>query len=303
MKQQIILHKEAAIKAWQQLFQQPIASVLILLMLAIAMTLPLTLYLGVQNIQKILGQVDKSPSITLYMQLNATKADNQTIQQLLEQDKRLRKVEFINKEQALNELQKSMGEQDLISMLDSNPLPDAFTIMAEDNTPTNIQAIRDDLKQLPMVESIKMDAEWVQTLYRLNQLAHQLVWFLALTLALAFALVAYNTIRLQILGHREEIEITKLLGAPVSFIRRPFVYLAVWQSLLAVIISLLLCFLLERMTQSMIAAVLQPYGITLPWRYFNGWEILCIVVMVCGLGIMGSWLATRQHWLGFRMDN
>ncbi|MDF7675220.1 permease-like cell division protein FtsX [Neisseriaceae bacterium ESL0693] len=301
MKQRLSLHKEAALKAWRQLFRQPVATLLILLMLAIAMTLPLVLYLGVNQAQQLLGQVDESPSLTLYMQLNANDADNRTVEEALKQDQRLHDVIFISKKQALTELQRSMGNQDLVSMLDSNPLPDAFTVMVRDDTPAHLQTLRDELKQLPMVESVKMDAEWVQTLYRLNVLVHRLLWFLACTLALAFALVSYNTIRLQILSHREEIEITKLLGAPVSFIRRPFIYLSLWQSLLSIGISLGLCWWLTMIMYPLIEQILKPYGIDMRYRFFDLTEIICIVVLVCGLGVMGAWLATRQHWLSFKI--
>lgn len=61
--------------------------------------------------------------------------------------------------------------------------------------------------------------------------------------------VAHNTIRLQILSRKEEIEITKLLGAPVSFIRRPFLYQAIWQGILATAVSLGLCAGLMRHSQ------------------------------------------------------
>lgn len=300
MIQFISLHKEAACKALRQLLRQPVATLLILLMLAIAMTLPLVLYLGVQSGQQVLGQMNEVPTMTLYMQINATADDNHTVEKALKANKQLEKVVFVSKQQGLEELQRSMGNQDLVSMLDSNPLPDAFTVTPQAGSPEELTALQTQLEQLPMVESVKMDAEWMQTLYQINQFIHQLLWFLAITLGLAFALVAYNTIRLQILSHREEIEITKLLGAPASFIRRPFLYLAIWQSLLAAAISIGLCYWLNYQTQPLLSAILQPYGVHVVWRFFNLWEILAIMLVVCGLGMLGAWLATRQHLLSFK---
>lgn len=300
MRQWISLHREAALKALSLLVRQPLATLLVLLMLAIAMTLPLALYLGVQSGQQLLGQVDETPALTLYMQLEASDSDNQVVRQALNEDKRLRSIEFISKQQALTELQRSMGDQDLVSMLDSNPLPDAFTVTTQETAPAQLQAVQHDLQQLPMVESVKMDAAWVQTLYQLNRLVHEVLCFLAVTLALAFVLVMYNTIRLQILSHREEIEITKLLGAPFSFIRRPFIYLAFWQSLLAVGISLAVCWALMRFVSPLLGNILRPYGLNLPWRFFNGREMGCIIVLVCVLGVAGAWLAVRRHWRCFK---
>ena len=225
------LHFEAAKNAVRQLFKQPLATLLILVMLAIAMSLPLALYLGVQSSQAVLGKLNESPQITLYMEQNADDADSAVVKELLAADKRIEKSEFIGKAQGLSELQTSMGEQDIVSMLDSNPLPDAFVVSPKPGgTPSEMQALRQDLAKLPMVESAQLDTEWMQTLYQIDDFVQKVLAFLSVTLSVAFVLVAHNTIRLQILSRKEEIEITKLLGAPSSFIRRPFLYQAVWQT-------------------------------------------------------------------------
>lgn len=295
------LHFEAAKNAVRQLFKQPLATLLILVMLAIAMSLPLALYLGVQSSQAVLGKLNESPQITLYMEQNADEADSAVVKELLAADKRIEKSEFIGKAQGLSELQTSMGEQDIVSMLDSNPLPDAFVVNPKPGgTPSEMQALRQDLAKLPMVESAQLDTEWMQTLYQIDDFVQKVLAFLSVTLSVAFVLVAHNTIRLQILSRKEEIEITKLLGAPSSFIRRPFLYQAVWQSLLAAGLSLALCAWLIHATQPLVAQIFRPYGLNIEWRFFHTWEWLSVCGIVAALGIAGAWLATRQHLLSFK---
>ncbi|WP_107993767.1 permease-like cell division protein FtsX [Neisseria elongata] len=295
------LHFEAAKNAVRQLFKQPLATLLILIMLAIAMSLPLALYLGVQSSQAVLGKLNESPQITLYMEQNADEADSTVVKELLAADKRIEKSEFIGKAQGLSELQTSMGEQDIVSMLDSNPLPDAFVVSPKPGgTPSEMQALRQDLAKLPMVESAQLDTEWMQTLYQIDDFVQKVLAFLSVTLSVAFVLVAHNTIRLQILSRKEEIEITKLLGAPSSFIRRPFLYQAVWQSLLAAGLSLALCAWLIHATQPLVVQIFRPYGLNIEWRFFHTWEWLSVCGIVAALGIAGAWLATRQHLLSFK---
>ena len=295
------LHFEAAKNAVRQLFKQPLATLLILIMLAIAMSLPLALYLGVQSSQAVLGKLNESPQITLYMEQNADEADSAVVKELLAADKRIEKSEFIGKAQGLSELQTSMGEQDIVSMLDSNPLPDAFVVSPKPGgTPSEMQALRQDLAKLPMVESAQLDTEWMQTLYQIDDFVQKVLAFLSVTLSVAFVLVAHNTIRLQILSRKEEIEITKLLGAPSSFIRRPFLYQAVWQSLLAAGLSLALCAWLIHATQPLVAQIFRPYGLNIEWRFFHTWEWLSVCGIVAALGVAGAWLATRQHLLSFK---
>ena len=113
-------------------------------------------------------------------------------------------------------------------------------------------------------------------------------------------LVAYNTSRLQILSRREEIEITKLLGAPASFIRRPFLYQALWQGVLSSALSLVLCGWLMRTTRPLVDRIFSPYGLNLDWRFFHGWEMAVIIAVVCGLGMAGAWLAGSRHLQEFK---
>ncbi|MDO5639536.1 MAG: permease-like cell division protein FtsX [Neisseria sp.] len=301
MKHYLSLHLESARHAARHFIRQPFATLLILLMLAIAMTLPLALYLGVQSGQAVLGKLNEAPQITLYMELGADEVDSEAVKTLLAEDTRIEKSEFVGKHKGLEELQQSMGGQDLVSMLDENPLPDVFIVSPDRGaTPDEMNALQDDLAKLPMVESAKLDTEWMQTLYQINDFVHKIFWFLAITLSVAFVLVAHNTIRLQILSRKEEIEITKLLGAPASFIRRPFLYQAAWQSVLSTAVSLALCAWLMNASQPLVNQIFQPYGINLAWRFFHWWEILLVLAIVTALGIGGAWLATQQHLLSFK---
>ena len=301
MNHYLSLHLESARNAARHFIRQPFATLLILLMLAIAMTLPLALYLGVQSGQAVLGKLNEAPQITLYMELSADEVDNEAVKTLLAEDARISKSEFVGKQKGLQELQQSMGAQDLVSMLDDNPLPDVFIVTPDAGTaPEAMQVLQHDLSQLPMVETARLDTEWMQTLYQINAFLHRIFWFLAITLSVAFVLVAHNTIRLQILSRKEEIEITKLLGAPASFIRRPFLYQAAWQSLLSAAISIGLCAWLMRASQPLINQIFRPYGLNIEWRFFHAWEILMVLAVVTALGISGAWLATQQHLLSFK---
>ncbi|MBF0803726.1 permease-like cell division protein FtsX [Neisseria sp. WF04] len=301
MNPYLFLHLDAAANAARRLLKQPVGTLLVLLMLAVAMTLPLVLYLGVQSSQAVIGKLSESPQITVYMEPGADTGDTEAVKTLLAQDRRIQKTEFVSKQKGLQELQSSMGGQDLVPMLESNPLPDVFIVTPDPATPPEaMKLLQKDLGNLPMVEEARLGTEWMQTLYRINDFAHKVFRFLALTLGAAFVLAAHNTIRLQILSRKEEIEITKLLGAPASFIRRPFLYLAAWQSVCAVAVSLGLCAWLVGVSKQPVSEIFKPYGLNIEWRFFYFWEIVLVFAAVAALGIAGAWLAAQQHLLGFK---
>lgn len=300
MNHYLSLHLESSKRAAGYFFRQPVGTLLILAMLAMAMTLPLTLYLGVQSSQNVLKKLSETPKITVYLEQTATESDVDTLKKMFADEKRIEQSHFISKEDGLEEMKIAMDAQDVVSMLDENPLPDSFVLTPASHSPDEIQALQTEVEQFPMVQSSQMDSEWMKTLYQVNEFVQKVFWFLAITLSLAFVLVAHNTIRLQILTHKEEIEITKLLGAPSSFVRRPFLYQAAWQSLLSAGISLGLTTWIMNITQPLVKQIFEPYGIHLAWRGFTLQEMLIVLAGVCALGILGAWLATSSHLFGFQ---
>ncbi|AUX62328.1 permease-like cell division protein FtsX [Simonsiella muelleri] len=300
MNYYLSLHVESAKRAAGYFFRQPVGTLLILAMLAMAMTLPLTLYLGVQSSQNVLNKLSETPKITVYLEPAATETDVDALKKMFTEDKRIKQATFISKEDGLEEMKNALDSQDIVSMLDDNPLPDSFVITPVSNAPDVVTTLKTEVEQFPMVESSQMDSEWMKTLYQVNDFVQKVFWFLAITLSLAFVLVAHNTIRLQILTHKEEIEITKLLGAPSSFVRRPFLYQAAWQSVLSAAISLGLSTWIMRTTQPLVKQIFEPYGINLAWRGFTPQEMLIVLVGVCALGILGAWLASSQHLFSFK---
>ena len=145
MSHALSMHKHAATRALKTFLRQPLGSLLILVMLGIALTLPLALYLVVQSNQQMLGQLTSTPQITVFMALSAEQKDVDALQAELNKRPELSKIEYVSKQKALADMQQSMGEQDLVSMLDENPLPDAFVLTPKaELNPNQLQALQAD---------------------------------------------------------------------------------------------------------------------------------------------------------------
>lgn len=90
--------------------------------------------------------------------------------------------------------------------------------------PDEIEALQAELQQWEGVELAQLDTSWIKRLNALLQLGKKGILVLVALLGIALIVIIGNTIRLQILTQREEIEVSKLIGATDSFIRRPFLY-------------------------------------------------------------------------------
>ena len=108
------LNISAAKNALRHLLKRPLGTLMILLMTGIALTLPLCLYLAVQSTQNLFGSLSSNPQITVYLQHNANANDIAAVKQALESDKDLSNVKLIDKTAALQEIQSSLGDADIV---------------------------------------------------------------------------------------------------------------------------------------------------------------------------------------------
>ena len=148
------------------------------------------------------------------------------------------------------------------------------------------------------VDSVQVDMKWLARLNALLALAGRGVLVLAALLSLAALLIVGNTIGLELKTRREEIEITRLLGATDGFVRRPFLYLGLWYGLAGGLLAALVIFLGISMLAGPVAEFGQSYGSeqVLIWPGF-----LFVAVLIGGgglIGWLGAWLASSRQIAG-----
>ena len=232
------------------------------------------------------------------MAIDAGAADVAAVEQRLKSNSEIGRVEFIGRDQALTRLKRSAGLADVLANLGRNPLPDAFVVTARRNEPATLQALHDQARKWPKVEHVQLDAEWARRLDAALDVGRTVVTLLAVLLAVALVAVTFNTIRLQILTRRDEIEVSKLIGATNPFIRRPFLYFGALQGLAgglaawAIVASavLVLNIQLEDLTGL--------YGITFKLEWPGLDDTIILLGFAAVLGWLGAWLSVSRHlWL------
>ena len=202
----------------------PLGSVLNVLVIGIALSLPAGLYVLIDNIKHASHQLATDPQVSVFMALDAESAEVAQIATRLKQNPRVQSYKLVPRDQALQELRQSSGLADVVDSLPRNPLPDADIVTAKDSSPPALEALRDEMGQWPRVAHVQLDAAWARRLDAVLRLAQLAVAGLGALLAVALLAITFNTIRLQVLTRRDEIEVVKLIGATDAYIRRPFLY-------------------------------------------------------------------------------
>jgi cell division transport system permease protein len=295
MRHFFYLHGQSARNALIKILRQPFGSLLNLLMLSVALALPLALYLAIASIQDWAGRLSAVPQITLYMEQSAEQADISAVNATLHKHPEVKSFVFISKGQALKDMEARNGLQGLADGLESNPLPDAFVVTPTTLEPHELDLLQKELSGLPMVSSAQFDASWAKRLFAMIELGQRITWFLGGVLGLALVLVTHNTIRMQILARSDEIEVSKLIGAPDSFIRRPFMYHALWQGVLSALIAWGLTSWLTLAANPAIGAFAHLYNEEVSLRTLKPVELLVLIAGSALLSMLGARMASNHH--------
>ncbi|HVY07079.1 MAG TPA: permease-like cell division protein FtsX [Burkholderiales bacterium] len=278
-----------------RLAQQPFAAMLNIIVMGIALSLPAGFYLALGNLQTFSRQLSSDPQVSIFMALDAGQAEVAAVEQKLKSNPDIGKMEFISKDQALARLKRGAGLSDVLANFGRNPLPDAFVVTTRSNDPALLESIRDQARKWQKVEHVQLDADWARRLDAALNVGRVLVTLLTVLLAVALVAVTFNTIRLQILTRRDEIEVSKLIGATNAFIRRPFLYfgalqgfaggLAAWAIVAAAVLAL----------NVQLADLGGLYGtmVRLDWPGLE--EVLILLGFSAFLGWLGAWISVSRH--------
>jgi cell division transport system permease protein len=229
------------------------------------------------------------------MAMDAGQADVSAVERRLRAHPEVGRVDFIAREQALAKLKRSAGLADVLADLERNPLPDAFVVTARSNDPATLEALRDQAARWPKVEHVQLDAEWARRLDAALGVGRLLVTLLAALLALALVAVTFNTIRLQILTRRDEIEVSKLIGATNPFIRRPFLYLGALQGLAGGCAAWAIVTLAVVVLNVQLAELATLYGTAFKLQPLDAADSAMLLVFSAALGWLGAWLSVSRH--------
>ncbi|HUO44462.1 MAG TPA: permease-like cell division protein FtsX [Burkholderiales bacterium] len=275
----------------------PFGSLFNVLVIGFALALPFGFYVALDGVQTFaLRGLDASgPQLSVFMALDASRDDAAGIGQQLGRDPRVAKFRFVPRAQALQELKQSSGLADAIDSLPQNPLPDAFVVVASDRSSAALAALRDEIQVWPHVAYVQLDSAWAQRLDALLRIGRFATALLAAVFAIVLAAVAFNTIRLQILTQRDEIEVAKLIGATDAFIRRPLLYFGVLLGLAGGGAAWLLVVGGVALLNHEIGTIAQPAVIPFQFGYpgFNASVIL--FAAAAALGWLGAWLSAGRH--------
>jgi len=284
-------HLDSALSSLARLLRRPASTLLTISVMALAMSLPLGLWLSLGNVERLSQSVEQSRAIDLFLLPEVESARVEALAQQLRGWDGVAAVEHQTPEQGLAELREQAGLGEIAELMaENNPLPHLLRVIPTGDETPLIPA----LMALPGVDLVQHDAQWRQRLDDWLSFGNRLVWVLGVLFGLGAALVVGNTVRLDIQARSWEMNVLQLLGASNAFIRRPFLYLGTWYGLGAGALAIGLVVGAGAGLCSPLAALASSYNSHFMLQGFSSREIAIILLGSAALGWLGAGLASGQ---------
>lgn len=289
-------HRESARDSLQRQRRAPLQHLLTALVIGITLALPTLFTLAIDNLQQLGQRWDGAPRLSVFVQRNTPSDQIVQVQQTLRQQGDVKEVLLIAPEQGLAEFEKSAGLSNTLELLEENPLPPVLVVELQNNTSADrVHGLQTEWQQMPHVDRVQADLEWVRKLFHIMQLGERITIVLAILLGLGALLSVGNTIRLAIENRRAEIVVAKLVGATDAFVRRPFLYSGFWFGLSGGIVAVLLVLAGYYSVVGPVAELAALYNSDFVLRGFDSVMAAVLLFVGIALGMLGAWLAVGQH--------
>lgn len=243
------------------------------------------------NVSNIVDEVGESNVTTVYladeMDENAARDKGRELRAL----PNITKVDFVDKEDAIQDWRETLGEDVFQYMIgDNNRLPYAYKVTIQD-----LNKYDDTIKEIEAlggVQRVYSHYNVVQKLTSLSSLITMMSFWIILALGVISLFIISNTIRMTMFSHRFEISIMKSVGASNHFVRIPFIVEGIVIGLVSAAVSVGLMYLLsEALIKA--AAYILPFNYThftsMMWYIIGGFLAAGVLV-----GALGSWVSIRR---------
>jgi cell division transport system permease protein len=288
-------HWQALKLAWRRLSVAPLNSLLSALAIGIVLALPASGEMLLANAQALLVKLPAAARISVFM---TTAADQRSVGETAEQLRRheaIKSVHVVGRAETLARMRAREDLAEVITLLPANPFPDAFVVEPKDERPQSLEALAAELRRLPQVEHVQLDSTWARRLDAAMRLSRTFILALTMLLGVGLVAITFNTIRLQVLGGSNEIEVSRLLGATDSYVGRPFRYFGLIQGLAGGSVALLLTLGIAWWLRAPIADLAAAYGLVLELQPLSPLKTGALLSIAAGLGWLGAALSVRQH--------
>ena len=290
-------HLQALLGALGRLARSPLATLLTLLVIALALALPAALKLFVANAQAATGNFASAVDVSVFLKTDVPLVKAQQLAQNARARNDVASVTLIPADKGLEDFRTYSGFGDALAALKENPLPHVLHVRprATASSTAALESLRRYFVAWPEVELVQVDSEWVMRFNAILEVLQRVLFIAAALLGVGVLAVIGNTIRLEIQGRRAEIEVTKLVGGSNAFVRRPFLYTGVLYGLGGALLAWGILALVLLILHDPVATLAKLYGSRFELQGLAPEDVAVLLGAGFVLGWLGAWISAARH--------
>ncbi|KAE9540142.1 cell division protein FtsX [Ursidibacter maritimus] len=284
---------------WHDLIKRKFGILMTVLVIAVSLTIPTVSYLLWKNTSQAASQFYPEPELTVYLHKNLAEHDVNTVVESIRQFdmEKIESLNYISRQQSLEEFRTWSGFGSALDILDDNPLP-AVVVLKPKKTftsPEEMLTFRDGLQKIKGVQEVRLDNGWLEKLTALTQMIARVAVTCTLLMFIAVFLVISNSVRSDVSNSRSSITVMQLLGATEHFISRPFIYMGMLYGLFGSLLAIVFSMLTISYFTGVVRYVADMFTVKFELHSFSFGEILLVIVSTVFLGWLSAQLATNRH--------
>jgi cell division transport system permease protein len=247
------------------------------------------------NMERVFTRWQDAAEFSVYLDDRATADQRATVEKTLRDSPLVAGVEVVSKEEALRRFRRNFAAlAETAGELPSNPLPASVEVrLRQHANPADFESLAQKTSALPGVADVRYDRQWIQRLMHATGVVRAAGFTLAALLVFAAALTVASVVRFALVARREEIHIMQLVGAPIAYIRGPFVMEGLIQGgvgALVALITLWVGFLIFRnRADSFLAGAIDPASLV----FLSLPTLAALLVAGMAVGSIGGFIAAR----------
>jgi cell division transport system permease protein len=290
-------HLQALLGSLGRLKRNALATVLTLLVIGLALALPAALGLFITNAQVATGGFSQAIDMSVYLKSDVPLAKAQQLAADARQRPGVAQVKVIAADEGLAQFREYSGFGAALDALKSNPLPNVLHVVPrrDASSAADLESLRRYFTAWPEVDVVQLDTEWVLRFNAILAVLRRLVLIAAALLGAGVLAVVGNTIRLEILNRRAEIEVTKLVGGSNAFVRRPFLYTGLLYGIGGAALAWAILETAVLVLDQPVATLARLYGSQYALQGPSGQVLGALFGGGMALGWLGAWISAHRH--------
>ena len=279
------------------LLKRKFATLLTVLVIAVSLTIPTVSYLLWKNIHHATTQFYPESELTVYLHKNLSEEDANLVVEKIRQQEGVESLNYISRQESLNEFRHWSGFSEELDVLDDNPLPAVVMIKPTKafNESQKRNELRENLDKIKGVQEVRLDNDWLEKLTALTWLVAHVAIFCTVLMAVAVFLVIGNSIRADVYSNQSNIEVMKLLGATDQFILRPFLYTGMIYAALGGFLACIFSSLTIGYFTGAVKYVTDIFAVNFNLNGLGLVEFLFLLVVCIIMGYIGAWLSATRY--------